>query len=69
MKASAGDILVTGKPWGVGFGNVAAIFSPADDSGYLHGAETLHTPYRWIFYFSVQHQAVSVVELAKCLFD
>lgn len=36
MKASARAILVTDKPWGVDFGNVADIFSPADELGYLH---------------------------------
>lgn len=44
MKVSAGAILVTDKPWGVDIGNVAAIFSPADDLGYLHGAKKKKLP-------------------------
>lgn len=43
MKAFAGAILVTDKPWAVDFGNVADIFRPADDLGYLHEVLTSHT--------------------------
>lgn len=49
MKASARAILVTDKPWGVDFGNVADIFSPADDLGYLHEVQNSHIhTHRWI---------------------
>lgn len=44
MKASARAILVTDKPWGVDFGNVAYIFSLADDLGYLHEVQKLAHP-------------------------
>lgn len=44
MKASARAILVSDKPWGVDFGNVAGIFSPSDDLGYLHEVQNSHTP-------------------------
>lgn len=53
MKASARSILVTDKPWGVDFGNVADIFSPADDLGYLHEVQNSNTPLRWMLHFSV----------------
>lgn len=61
MKASAKAILVTDKPWGVDFGNVADIFSPADDPGYLHEEQNSHTRHHWMLHFS----AVVLVELAK----
>lgn len=46
MKASAGAISVTDKPRGVDFGNVADIFSAADDPGYLHEVQKVHSPHR-----------------------
>lgn len=58
MKASARAILVTDKPWGVEFSDVADIFSPADDPGYLHEVQNLQNPHRCMLYYcSVEHQA------------
>lgn len=45
MKAAAGTILVTDKTWGVDFGNVADIYSAADDPGYLHEVQKSPTLY------------------------
>lgn len=62
MKASARAILVTDKLWGVDFGNVADIFSPADDPGYLHEVQNSHNPHCCMLLCVASG---SLVELAK----
>lgn len=45
MKACARAILVSDKPWGVDFGNVAGIFSLSDDLGiYMRCKTRIHPP-------------------------